>query len=298
MAFRLVNTPRFAPYERLSPSQLQDELANKSVLITGGGKGIGAAIAKSFAEAGVSRIHISGRDQKNLNATADEIICAFPAVQVVCHVTDIVSASDVAELFQDIGTESPDVLVNNAGYMPNACPFAEADLHDWWRGFEVNILGTAQVVQAFLRHRRANAQQRDQLLPPAVVLSLNTGAALNYPVPSSTSYASSKAALARFNELLAVDVPESEARFVALHPGVVKTDMYDRSPGAHLAPVTEAKLTGDWVVWAASREADFLAGRFAWVNWDVDELVSKKEEIIEGNLLKTDLKEEKWRTEL
>lgn len=298
MAFRLVRTPRFTPYDRLSPLRVQNEFANKSVLITGGGKGIGAAIAKSFAEAGVACIHISGRDQKSLEATTKEITRSFPKVQVISHVTDIVSASDVAQLFKSIGTESLDVLVNNAGYMPNACPFVDADLHDWWRGFEVNILGTAQITQAFLWHRRAISKQQGQPLSPAVVLNLNTGAALNYPVPSSTSYASSKAALARFNELLAVDVPESEARFVALHPGVVKTDMYDRSPGASLAPVTEAKLTGDWVVWAASKEADFLSGRFAWVNWDVGELVSKKSEILEGDLLKTDLKEEPWRATL
>jgi hypothetical protein len=54
-------------------------------------------------------------------------------------------------------------------------------------------------------------------------------------------------------------------------------------------PSTNARLAGDFVVWATTEEAKFLAGRFAWVNWDVDELVARKSEILEKGLLRTSL---------
>jgi hypothetical protein len=54
-------------------------------------------------------------------------------------------------------------------------------------------------------------------------------------------------------------------------------------------PSTDAKLAGDFILWTTSEEAKFLSGRFVWVNWDVDELVAMKEEILKGDLLRTNL---------
>jgi hypothetical protein len=54
-------------------------------------------------------------------------------------------------------------------------------------------------------------------------------------------------------------------------------------------PPTDPALAGDFTAWACSEEAKFLAGRFAWVNWDVPELVAAKEEIISKDLYRTSL---------
>lgn len=50
-------------------------------------------------------------------------------------------------------------------------------------------------------------------------------------------------------------------------------------------PLTDPVLAANFIVWFASPEAEFLEGRFAWVNWDVEELKAKREEILEKNLL-------------
>lgn len=274
MASSIVKTQHLEPYARLSPSHLHGEYRHKSVLVTGGGYGIGASIARSFAEANVAAITLVGRTESSLQSTAAELSRDFPGLQVSYRTVDIASAASVSALFASLPT-SPDVLVNNAGYLPAPANFATADLAEWWRGFEINVLGTATVTQAYLRHRAA---QTPAPRGPGAVLTLNTFAAFSSRAPALSSYIASKTALARVLELAAFDVPASTARFVSINPGAVKTAMYYKSrlDGVADIPSTDPRLAAEFIVWAASEEAAFLNGRFVWVSWDVDEFVAKR----------------------
>lgn len=273
------------PYPRLNPSNFKD-LAGKSVLVTGGGYGIGAAIAKSFAEAGVAEIILTGRTESKLKTTADDL-ASFKKTKVSYYKTDISSMDDVKKLFNTL--KAPvDFLVNNAGFLASPANFIEADLEEYWESFTINVRGTIFVTQAFFRHRESF-----KVPTPAVVITVNTMGAYSVPVarvPNLSSYCASKAALARWSECISVDIPEDKARFISIHPGVVKTAMAVKSefpPDAF--PATDAKLTGNFIAWAASEEASFLSGRFVWVNWDVDDLIAAKEEIIKKDLYKISL---------
>ena len=272
----------FHPYSRADPTLLKKEFAGKSVLVTGGGYGIGAAIAKSFAEAGVAEIILAGRTEAKLKATADEL-ASFKDTRVSFYQVDISSKSDVKKLFDSL-TVSPNVLVNNAGFMATPANFIQADLDEYWEAFTINVYGTALVTQSFLRHREALNPST-----PAVVISLNTMGAYSVRVPNLSSYGASKAALARWSELIAVDVPETTARFISIHPGTISTAMSIKSGLDGVFPPTDPKLAGDFIAWASSEEARFLAGRFAWVNWDVADLVAAKEEIISKDYYRTSL---------
>ncbi|TVY88424.1 Short chain dehydrogenase [Lachnellula willkommii] len=288
------------PYPRLSPTHLRPEFTGKTILITGAGSGIGASTATAFALAGASHLILAGRTLSKLSTTAASLATSFPALKTTTFAVDISSKTDVAALFAALDT-SPDVLVNNAGYMPTVSKFgdadadadAELDLGEWWRAFEVNVFGTALVTQSFLKHRsglsgKGNASAS---ATPAVVITINTMGAYSQPfrVPGLSAYSASKAALLRLSETLADDVPVGVARFVSLHPGGVATDMAAKAgieESEHF-PFTDARLSAEFVVWAASEEAGFLAGRFAWVNWDVDELVAAREEIVGRDLFRT-----------
>lgn len=87
-----------------------------------------------------------------------------------------------------------------------------------------------------------------------------------------------------------VQAENPELRVVNVHPGqVTETEMAAKSAkkdikarGAH---IDDAELAADFVVWAASPEAAFLKGKLVWVNWDVDEMLERKEEIEKGNFL-------------
>ncbi|KAH7312933.1 hypothetical protein BKA65DRAFT_149118 [Rhexocercosporidium sp. MPI-PUGE-AT-0058] len=280
-------TEHLDPYPRLDPALLQSEFPGKSVLITGGGYGIGSAIAKSFAQANVSSIILIGRTEAKLQATATSL-SSFPNTKVTYHKVDITSKTDVEALFNSLDV-SPDILVNNAGVLAKPVNFVNADLDEFWDVFKTNVYGTALVTQTYLRHRKV--QQLSATAEPAVVLTLNTIGAYSVRVPNLASYAASKAALARFSEIIGSDVPETTARFISIHPGAVKTDMNIKSGLEGMFVETDIKLAADFVAWSASREASFLAGRFVWVNWDVDELVQRKEEILERDLFRTALSE-------
>lgn len=89
---------------------------------------------------------------------------------------------------------------------------------------------------------------------------------------------------------MAVEVPESVARFVSVHPGAVESAMNVKSGLKGLIPETHLQLAAEFIVWVASKEAAFLNGRFVWVNWDVDELIARKEDILKNGLLVTTLR--------
>ncbi|KIW87091.1 uncharacterized protein Z519_12388 [Cladophialophora bantiana CBS 173.52] len=274
------------PYDRLSPAKLASEYASKNILITGGGYGIGASIARAFAEARVASIVVVGRTESKLKATAEELKSAHPGTVVEYRTVNITSEESVKALFSSL-TKPVDVLVNNAGFLSKPENFVHADLKEWWQSFEVNVLGTTFVLQQFLR-ARAKQNAKDQ----AVVVNLNTVGAYNVLVPFLSAYAASKAAMWRMMEIITMDIQTTTVvpggvRFISVHPGFVKTAMADKSGLDGLFATTSPQLAAEFIVWAASEEASFLANRLAWVNWDVDELVARKQEIVEKDMLMT-----------
>jgi short-subunit dehydrogenase len=81
MASSFTATQHLEAYPRLSPSLLRGELQGKAILITGGGQGIGASIARSFAEANVGSIILVGRTESNLKATTTNLAQSFLAMK-------------------------------------------------------------------------------------------------------------------------------------------------------------------------------------------------------------------------
>ncbi|KAH8890542.1 NAD(P)-binding protein [Thozetella sp. PMI_491] len=275
------------PYPSLSQAIENIHLQDRSVLITGGGYGIGSDIARCFAERHVSGIILVGRTAARLEATASALSTLFPHIKIGFRVADISSKSDVQRLFDSLAEEPPNILINNAGYMSQPDSFVDADLDDWWKGFTINVLGTALVTQGFLRHRNArNADLKKISNQTAIVVTLNSPGAYSIHIPQLSSYSASKAALMRWNELVADDVPESEVRLVSVHPGAINTEMMVKSGVRDDFPVTESELAANFIVWVTSKEAEFLAGRFVWANWDIDELLKMKGEIIAKDLFK------------
>jgi NAD(P)-dependent dehydrogenase (short-subunit alcohol dehydrogenase family) len=280
----LISNVHLEPYnaDRLSPAHLRKDFAGKSVLVTGGGHGIGAEIARIFAEAGVASIILTGRSESALKKTSERLASSFPDTKVAHHVMDITSADAVNKAFSAL-SDSPDILINNAGYLPKPENFLKADLEgDWWQGQLINVLGTALVTQAFLRHRSLFGKKL-----PASVVTLNTFGAFSVRGPNLSAYVSSKAGLARLMESVAFDVPDNVARFITVNPGAVKTEMFDKSElgGLEGIPVVDIELAARVIAWANTQEAAFLNGRFIWAMWDVDELLSKKGQILEEDLL-------------
>jgi len=83
-------------------------------------------------------------------------------------------------------------------------------------------------------------------------------------------------------EFLTVERPD--VRVFSVHPGLLVTDMHRKVLGGKdpesVTKCDNPELPANFMVWVASPEADFLNGKYLWANWDVDELLAKKSEVV------------------
>ncbi|TGJ77088.1 hypothetical protein E0Z10_g10793 [Xylaria hypoxylon] len=269
-------------YPYIDPTQPKLSCAGKNVLITGGGYGIGKGIARSFAKAKADNLILVGRTRSILDGTKGELEAEFPSTKIHVFSADITNIEAVGELFVSVTSSlGPiDVVVNNAAFLSAVSTLQEANLTNWWRGFEVNVLGTATVTQAFLKTKPAGLK--------ATVVNINTSVAHYGVFPTYSSYAASKMAALRMTECFQAECPD--VRFVSLQPGGVDTDMYAKFHMPEDYAMTDIQLPSDTCVWLASEEAAFLAGRFIWTNWDVQELIQRQDKIVSEKELTSMLK--------
>jgi NAD(P)-dependent dehydrogenase (short-subunit alcohol dehydrogenase family) len=211
---------------------------------------------------------------------------AFAGIKVEYRTVDLISEASIKAMFESI-TDPLDVLVNNGGYLSKPENFVHADLKEWWRGFEVNVLGTAVFTQQFLQNRAKQGANEQ-----AVIINMNSLGALNVLAPLLSGYSGSKSALWRMMEVISMDLQDKAvlpggARVISIHPGFVETAMAAKSGLDGMFQPTDGQLAADFVVWSTTQEASFLANRLAFVNWDVEELLEAKEEILAKDKLRT-----------
>ena len=126
-------------YDAISPTQHALSVAGKTVIVTGGGRGIGPEIAKAFAAAGASHVVLIGRTQATLSQTAEAIEKEFPSVSVSTHAGDI--ADEDAMEKAAAAVKKWDVLILNAGVLAtDPQPVARSKVEDWWGIFEVGLV--------------------------------------------------------------------------------------------------------------------------------------------------------------
>ena len=203
-------------YAAISPSNPSLSAAHKTVFITGGGAGVGRSISQSFAAAGAATVVITGRTEKTLLVAKKEIESAHPKTKVQTYAADITDERAMNAAFASTGRKI-DILVHNAGYLPDMEPIAKSELAEWWRGFEVNVKGSFIVTQAFLKNAAEGA----------VLVNLTTGVAHLPAFPEYSSYATSKLGGIKFFEMVQAENPS--IRVLNVHPGVIKSDMSDKS---------------------------------------------------------------------
>jgi NAD(P)-dependent dehydrogenase (short-subunit alcohol dehydrogenase family) len=231
-----------------------------TALVTGGGRGIGAGIARELAHAGMEVV-VTGRTAEEVRAVADEI--GGRAL-----VGDVSRREDVARWCGDVG--AVDLLVNNAGVSGPDDPLADVDA--WWHTFEVNVLGTYMCCRAFapLMIERGGGR----------IVNVASGSAYLPPRdgPNATAYPASKAAVHRFSEVLAASLAPQNVFVFSISPGLVKTAM--TTSFGDDAPWTPPECAPKLVHALATGEFDRLAGRYLHAEHDPPEQLRERMDAI------------------
>jgi 3-oxoacyl-[acyl-carrier protein] reductase len=247
---------------------LADELSGVA-LVTGGGRGIGAGIARELAAAGM-KVAVSARTKEQVEEVAGEI-------DGLAVVADVSSPGDAEAMMEEVERElGPiDLLVNNAGIPGwDLEPAWEARPEDWWRVYEVNVLGSFLCCRAAIPGMIERGRGR----------IVNTGSGAAYlPGQRTTAYGASKVALYRYGEGLALQLEEYGIPVFTISPGLVKTEMTSRFPDD--MPWTPPELAPQLVRVLASGRADKLTGRYIHAEHDdIEDLIRRADEIVENDL--------------
>ncbi|TGO31666.1 hypothetical protein BHYA_0449g00020 [Botrytis hyacinthi] len=257
------------------------EQKNRAVFITGASRGIGRACAVVFAQAGASAIAIGARSSLDPveKAILEEAAKAgHPAPKVLKLTLDVSDEKNVAsasaKIEQSFGRL--DILVNNAGRLENWFPLADTDPTSWWATWEVNVKGTYLMTRAFLPLLLRGVARRQ--------LSISTRSG------RTCAGRTGKLAICRLTELTSVEYGGQRVVAIAVHPGAVDTELIKALPTQYHTNLVDApELAADTIVWLTREKQGWLNGRYISANWDMEEIMSRKDEIVEGNKLRVRL---------
>jgi NAD(P)-dependent dehydrogenase (short-subunit alcohol dehydrogenase family) len=244
-----------------------DRLDGQVVLVTGGGRGIGASIARELGGAG-ARVAVSAR-------TKDEVDAVAADIGGLALVADVAKREDVERIVNEVESVlGPiDLLVANAGIGGPDGATWEVDPGEWWRVQEINVLGVHLCCRTVIPGMLDRGSGR-------IIITASGAAYL--PGSSGPAYSASKAAVARYGETLANELRGSIPVFF-FSPGLVQTEM-TRSFGEDM-PWTPPELAPQLVHVLASGRADALAGRYIHAEHDdIEDLISRADEIAEKDL--------------
>jgi NAD(P)-dependent dehydrogenase (short-subunit alcohol dehydrogenase family) len=232
-------------------------------LVTGGGRGIGAGIARALASDGWEVV-VAARSAAQVQAVASEI--DGTSVQV-----DVADRASVERMVGEV-----DLLVANAGVSEGHAQRSswEIDPDEWWQIYAVNVLGVHLCCRAVIPGMLERGRGR--------IVITGSGAAY-LPGGQSTAYAPSKAAVCRYGEMLANELAGRIPVFF-FSPGLVKTDL---NAGAlpDDAPWTPPELAPELVRKLSTGRYDPLAGRYLHAEHDdLDELLGRIDAVREGDL--------------
>ncbi|MEC4017667.1 SDR family NAD(P)-dependent oxidoreductase [Streptomyces sp. H27-D2] len=244
--------------------------ADQTVVVTGGGTGIGRAAALAFAALGASSVIITGRRKERLAEVAELSPAVVP---VTADVTTEAGAEAVAEAVRERGG-SLDVLVHNAGVF-RFSPLAALDTDAVREVLDTNVLGPLLLTKHLLPRFRSPGG--------SIVLVSSRGG--HNPGPGSSVYSASKAAVHSFTKSWAAELSGRGIRVNAVAPGFVRTEAYAAnglapeqveglfagvSASVPLGRVADVEDITPWITRLADPSAALVTGQIITIDGGMD----------------------------
>lgn len=223
-------------YQDLDTTPLSGQVA----LITGGGRGLGRTYAHTLAKAGMS-VAVVARSSEQVTETVAQITAVGgQALALAADVSDRPAVTEaVRTVEQQLG--SVDLLINNAGISSPLGPVWEVDPDEWWRSIEINVrsiqLCSAMVLPKMIARRQGR------------IINLASGMG-TVARPYFSAYITSKTAVIRLTEVLALETQDHGVSVFAIDPGLVRTAMSEY--------LVQSEDGRKWLPWGSNR---FVEGR-------------------------------------
>ncbi|MEL7214995.1 MAG: SDR family oxidoreductase [Pseudomonadota bacterium] len=232
------------------------DMTGKTTLITGASRGIGAAAARVFAQAG-GNVVLAARSTSEIDAIAEEI--GEKARAVACDVSDHAQVTAAVELCQS-AYGSLDVLIGNAGVIEPIGHLSTLDPDAWGQVIDINLKGVFYGMRAAIPVMQAAGH--------GTIITISSGAASN-ALEGWSHYCSSKAGAAMLTRCADKENRAAGLRVMGLSPGTVATQMQHEIKSSGLNPVAQLEwsdhIPPDWparaLLWMCSAEADEFVGQ-------------------------------------
>ncbi len=231
-------------------------MQGKVVVITGASRGIGAATARVFVQAG-ARVALLARSAAQVQDLAADLGGA--ALALPCDVADAASVSDALAKVMARWARV-DVLINNAGVIDPIARIADAEPGDWGSAIDINLKGVFHGMRAAIPMMRAQGS--------GTILTVSSGAA-HAPLEGWSAYCASKAGAAMLTRAAHLEENGHGLRVLGLSPGTVATDMQVRIKASGVNPVSQldpsVHILADWparaLLWMCTAAADPWLGQ-------------------------------------
>lgn len=251
-------------------------LRGSTAIVTGANRGLGLEIARRFVAEGAD-VALGARDAVLLESEAGTLAATSPGRKIIWRSLDVGSPADTA-IFAEwaiAGLGSIDILVNNAGVYGPMGDIETVDWELWVEAVHVNLMGSVLMCRAILPHMKHRRRGK--------IVQLSGGGATN-PLPGISAYASSKAAIVRFAETLALETQPFGIDVNSIAPGALNTrmldevikagpnrvgqDFYDRALEQKRQGGTRLDKGAELALFLASEASNGITGRLISAVWD------------------------------
>ncbi len=266
----------YTPPNEMPPAPIHRVLTGQKALVTGGSKGLGAAIAVGLAKAGADVLVNYWSDEEGARRVADEIGKA--GGQAVIHRSDVSKEDDVLDMFDHMLDEFGriDIVVANSGIQLNA-PFDEMTIDQWQRVIDVNLTGQFLCAREAVKAFKRQGIDREISYSAGKIIHMSSVHDI-IPWEGHVNYAAAKGGVMLLMKSIAQEFAHLRIRVNALSPGAIRTPMNVEkltSPEVYedqLLRLIPSKRIGEpediarAAVWLASDESDYVNGTTIYID--------------------------------